>query len=79
MHATSRGLTMSIGQNNSPESVATHQAARKLGVSPRTLEKWRITGDGPPFIKVGRRVVYRQCDLDEWLQAHRRLSTSDAG
>lgn len=42
-----------------------------------TLEKLRLTGEGPVFIKLGRRVVYRKSDLDEWLNSGRRRSTSE--
>jgi len=42
-----------------------------------TLEKLRVTGDGPPYLKIGRTVVYDAADLDEWLATKRRNSTSD--
>jgi hypothetical protein len=32
---------------------------RPWDMSPRTLENWRWKGDGPPFLKVGHRVLYR--------------------
>jgi hypothetical protein len=57
---------------------STDAAAAHLGISSRTLEKWRLTGDGPPYIKLGRRVVYDLQDLDAWAVARRRQSTSDA-
>jgi hypothetical protein len=34
------------------------QLARRWSMSPRTLERWRWTGVGPRFLKVGKRVVY---------------------
>jgi hypothetical protein len=40
---------------------------RRYGVSPRTAERWRTTGDGPPWVRVGpRRVVYRLSDCEAW-------------
>lgn len=57
----------------------TRRAAAFLSLSPKTLEAHRTRGGGPPFIKLGRRVVYRQEDLDAWLAKRRRLSTSDPG
>ena len=42
-----------------------------------TLEKKRLTGDGPPFIRLGRAIVYDTRDLDDWLAARRARSTSD--
>jgi hypothetical protein len=57
----------------------TEGAADYLGVATSTLEKDRITGIlGVPFIKVGRTVVYDTADLDEYLAARRRHSTSEA-
>ena len=34
------------------------QAAHYLRLSPRTLDRQRLTGDGPRFRKFGRRVIY---------------------
>ena len=37
-------------------------------ISPRTAQRWRVTGDGPPFIRLGRRrVIYRVADIERWL------------
>jgi len=47
-----------------------------IDVSERTLERWRVEGAGPAFVKAGRRVLYRPQDLDDWLLASRRQSTS---
>jgi predicted DNA-binding transcriptional regulator AlpA len=55
------------------------EAAARLRLSERTLERSRVTGDGPPFVKAGRRVLYRPADLDEWIAARVRTSTSDIG
>jgi len=58
----------------------TPQAAEYLGLSASTLEKFRLTGNGPVYQKAGPKiVVYRLEDLDVWLNASRRNSTSDAG
>jgi excisionase family DNA binding protein len=57
----------------------TETAATYLGLSPKTLETLRTRGGGPPFLKLGRRVVYRKADLDTWLAARVRRSTSDPG
>jgi hypothetical protein len=52
------------------------EAAERLRLSERTLERFRLTGDGPPYVKAGRRVVYRAEDLERWISA--RLWTSTA-
>ena len=55
----------------------TRKAAEYVGSTKSTLEKLRLTGDGPPFIKLGRTVVYDTTDLDQWLASRRRHSTSE--
>lgn len=55
-------------------------AAARLKISKHTLNRWRVTGEGPPFVKYGPRLVrYVESVLDEW--AHERLhgSTSEYG
>ena len=41
--------------------------AERLNVSQRSLERWRITGEGPAFLRAGgRRVLYRLADVERW-------------
>lgn len=56
--------------------LSTREAGAWLGVSPRTLEDWRLRGGGPPFHKLGRRLV-RYCvgDLTEFLRDGVRINT----
>lgn len=53
------------------------EAAQRLGVSVSFLNKARLTGDGPTFIKIGTRVAYDPADLAAWLDARKRHSTSE--
>jgi predicted DNA-binding transcriptional regulator AlpA len=53
-------------------------AARFVGLSESTLAKLRLNGNGPPYCKLGRRVVYRLADLEQWLQSRTTRDTSDA-
>lgn len=39
------------------------ELAARWTISARTLERWRWTGDGPAFLKIGGRVVYRLEDV----------------
>lgn len=55
----------------------TKPAADYIGLSKSTLEKLRVTGGGPVYAALGRVVVYRIEDLDAWVAAHQRRSTSD--
>ena len=73
------GDTMNSPNTHQRGMQPTSAAARYLGLSPSTLNKLRLTGLGPKFIKLGRRVVYDPADLDAWLDSNRRTSTSDHG
>lgn len=54
----------------------TGSASRRLGISISTLEKLRVYGGGPPYLKLGRCVRYRVADIKSWLEERVRLSTS---
>ncbi len=56
----------------------TEDFAAVLKESPRSVERMRSEGTGPPFIKVGRRVLYRPSDVDAWLRQNTFSSTADA-
>ena len=59
----------------------TKSAAPRIGVSPGTLENWRVQGVGPKFIKTGGkrgRVLYDPADIEAWKEANRFQSTSEA-
>lgn len=62
---------------SSPQRLPVYEAANYLGLSSSTLNKLRVFGGGPIFLKLGRRVVYDKTDLDAWLAHRRRRSTSD--
>jgi hypothetical protein len=49
--------------------------SRRWGISPRTLERWRWLGQGPRYLKVGGRVVYRLADIEAYEAAQLRTST----
>ena len=55
------------------------EAAAYRRASPSTLTKERCAGGGPPFVKMGRSVRYRRSDLDNWIAANVRSSTSHDG
>ncbi len=49
------------------------EAARFLRCSRALLRKWRTKGGGPPFIRLGQRLVrYRTGDLEGWLNGQQR-------
>jgi excisionase family DNA binding protein len=57
--------------------LTTREAAAWLGLTPNTLEKWRVQGGGPLYRKHGRYVRYHLDDLVAWSEASQRRSTSD--
>jgi predicted DNA-binding transcriptional regulator AlpA len=63
---------------NRRKKLNTPQAAEYLGLGKSTLDKLRVTGGGPAYIKIGKRVVYDPADLDAWFAKHRRTSTSES-
>ena len=50
----------------------TDQAAQRLGLSPRTLERYRVTGEGPEYLKIGRAIRYTVSALERWLKGCKR-------
>lgn len=66
-----------ITQN--PIVLSAVQVAERLGLSSSTLAKMRLSGNGPPYSKLGRRVVYRPEDIDAWIASKQFCSTSEYG
>ena len=56
------------------------QVADLLKKSPRTVQGWRQTGDGPPFNRVGgRSILYIKAKVIEWVNEREKHSTSEYG
>ena len=54
------------------------EAASRLGVAPKTLERWRSTGAGPLFVRIGsRHVRYTVEDIEAWIASRRRASLAE--
>ncbi|ELI5413968.1 helix-turn-helix domain-containing protein [Vibrio parahaemolyticus] len=59
-----------------PELYSRHEAADYLSLKPQTLAAWATNGRySLPFIKVGRKVVYRREDLDQFLNSRTTTQT----
>ncbi len=52
------------------------ELAARWNISHRTLERWRWTGEGPQFIKIGGRVVYRLEDVEAFEADQLRKNTT---
>ncbi|MBH5141436.1 helix-turn-helix transcriptional regulator [Rhodococcus erythropolis] len=67
---------MSPSEDESPsEYLTTAQLSGAYTIPVATLRYWRHKGDGPPSFRLGRRVVYRRADVDEWLRAQEAATT----
>ena len=67
----------SPADNNAPNRLLNeHEAADILGLSVKTLRRWRWAGRPPRFIKIGSAVRYDPADLQNLIEAGRRNSTS---
>lgn len=53
-----------------PPYLTETDAAARSTLSARTLQEYRKKGGGPPYLKVGHRIVYRRDDLDRWMTGH---------
>ena len=54
------------------------QTARFLGVTTRCLQKWRLKGGGPKFVRISSRCIrYRRRELLAWANARLKSSTSE--
>ena len=62
-----------------PESLlTTAEAAEIVRLSQTHLEKMRVYGRGPRFVRLGRAIRYRRADLMGWIEASLVASTSEA-
>ena len=58
------------------EMFTTPEAAAYIKMAVQTMERFRLTGEGPIFAKLGGSVRYRRCDLDAWIESRLVRSTS---
>jgi predicted DNA-binding transcriptional regulator AlpA len=56
--------------------LSVRDAAAYLGLSKSFLDKRRLDGGGPIFLKMGRRVAYDTADLELWAVSTKRRNTS---
>lgn len=44
------------------------ELAAMLDVTVETLREWRRLKQGPDFVKTGKGVMYRECDVQDWMK-----------
>lgn len=57
--------------------LTTIEAAEYLALGKQTIERWRLTGEGPKFVKMGGAVRYRQEDLDAFISENIKRTTAE--
>ena len=70
--AEAPGLEERNGSREERVYISTVDAAARLGLSPRTLDRYRTTGGGPAFHRFGGRVRYSGEDLEAWVASRQR-------
>ena len=55
------------------------EVAQFLNLEVATLRRWRFSGRGPRYLKLGGAVRYELVDIEAFKEAGRRASTSDPG
>lgn len=54
------------------------QTAARLGVTTRTLQRWRVSGDGPHYTRIGPRLIrYAENDVVAWAESRAFASRAD--
>jgi predicted DNA-binding transcriptional regulator AlpA len=56
--------------------LTTKEVAARVHLSEGALEKMRVTGGGPIFLKLGKAVRYERMAVEAWLDAARRETTT---
>jgi predicted DNA-binding transcriptional regulator AlpA len=65
--------TVGNGARSVPALLSVEQVAAYTGIAVGTLHGWRCRGCGPPWCKLGGKIVrYRLADLEAWIESGRR-------
>jgi hypothetical protein len=67
-----RGLAKAAAPpDRGDEFLTTEEAAKRLKRSTKTLEYWRLIGQGPPFYRQRRAIRYLLSEVLAWGASHR--------
>ncbi|WP_304074535.1 helix-turn-helix domain-containing protein [Maricaulis maris] len=69
-------VTLGSRQN---EFLCTKALARHLNLSASWLEKARCRGEGPPYYRVGSKILYAVVEVDEWMASSRVIGGAHHG
>lgn len=62
--------------DSSAEFLTDRETADLLRVTIRTMMRWRRSGNGPPYTRTGRRLLYSRREIEAW--ASKRTFTNRA-
>lgn len=54
------------------------ELSKRIPIAEKTWAHMRCRGDGPPYVKIGGRVFYDNAEVDQWFEARKVNSTSEA-
>lgn len=63
---------------SAPKLLTPADLSERYLIPKTTAAKWRWNGEGPPYVKLGKRVLYRETDVEAWLASKLRISTASA-
>jgi hypothetical protein len=64
------------GMQDQKKLLNTDEAAAYLSCSAAFLNKQRMTGDGPVYVRMCRRIHYTHADLDAFIESHKQRHTA---
>jgi predicted site-specific integrase-resolvase len=73
---TSDELVISEERASDELVISEERAAEALGLSARTLQRWRVEGRGPAFVKLGKRVAYTRGALRRYVKQSERTGST---
>ncbi len=50
---------------------STREFSTLAGIHRQTAYRWRVTGEGPPYVRLGTKILYLHTDVMEWLVSRR--------
>lgn len=76
-----RGINLAArakGFDDNERMLNEFEVANMTGLTVSTLRQWRVSGSKLPFVKLGRRVVYKKDDVTDYIAANTFRSTTEA-
>ena len=63
---------------NADAYLTERQFCDRYHVAPRTVQRWRVTGQGPLWVRVGpHKIAYRLSDVERWTRSRTYSNRAD--